>query len=236
MIAPLVTRFLQHITQQNSWAKPHLTAFAGQIIAFDFSLMRMQLVVLEDGSLATAPDNAMPNATVFIPPSLAMRLASGDEHAKTLIKVDGDVHVATEVSKVLQQMRWDIEEDISHLTGDIAAYKIGEVTQSMFAQAKKQTTQFAEMVSEYWQEEKPVLAKKMHVEQFNQSVDTLRHDVERFEKKLEKLSQQIGSSAEDTDTHIASSVKKVQSTKPKSTKAESTKAGTAKAKTPKEST
>ncbi|MDZ4210117.1 MAG: hypothetical protein U1C59_00220, partial [Methylotenera sp.] len=63
MIAPLVTRFLQHITQQNSWAKPYLIAFSGQIIAFDFSLMRMQLIVLEDGSLATAPDNAVPNAT-----------------------------------------------------------------------------------------------------------------------------------------------------------------------------
>jgi ubiquinone biosynthesis protein UbiJ len=217
MIAQLATRFLQHITQQNTWAKPHLVAFAGQVITFDFSVLRMQLIVLEDGSLATAPDNALPNATVYIPPSLAMRLVTGDEHAKTLIKVDGDVHVATEVSKVLQQMRWDIEEDISHITGDIAAYKIGEVTQSMFAQAKKQTTQFADMVSEYWQEEKPVLAKKMHVEQFNQSVDTLRHDVERFEKKLEKLAQQVKDSQEAKPDSVAAR-KKASATKPKTPK------------------
>jgi ubiquinone biosynthesis protein UbiJ len=214
MIAPLATRFLQHITHQNSWAKPHLQAFAGQVITFDFSLMRMPLIVLEDGSLATAPDNALPNATVFIPPSLAMRLVSGDANAKSLIKVDGDVHVATEISKILQQMRWDIEEDISHLTGDIAAYKIGEVSKSMFAQAKKQTTQLAEMVSEYWQEEKPVLAKKMHVEQFNQSVDNLRHDVERFEKKLEKLTHQIQTTAQIDNTDNSPSENKKPS-KPK---------------------
>lgn len=191
MIAQLATRFLQHITYQNSWAKPHLMPFAGQVICFDFSLLRMSLIILEDGSLATSPDNTQANATVFIPPSLAMRLVSGDIHAKTLIKVDGDVHVATEVSKVLQQMRWDIEEDISHITGDIAAYKIAEVTQSMFAQAKKQSSQLTDMVTEYWQEEKPLIAKKRHVEQFNADVDTLRNDAERFEKKLEKLAQTL---------------------------------------------
>lgn len=197
MIAPLVTRFLQHITQQNNWARPHLTPFSGQVIAFDFSLMRAHLTILEDGSLAVAPDKAEANATVYIPPSLGMRLATGDAQAKSLIKVDGDTHLATEVSKVLQQMRWDIEEDISHVVGDIAAFKLGEVSKSMFAQAKKQTTDVADMVAEYWQEEKNVLAKKTHVTQFNDAVDTLRHDVERFEKRIEKLTQSIASSPTD---------------------------------------
>ena len=181
----------------------------------------MSLIVLEDGSLATAPDNTLANASVFIPPSLALRLLSGDAHAKTLIKVDGDVHVATEVSKVLQQMRWDIEEDMSHITGDIAAYKIGEVTQSMFAQAKKQTTQLADMVSEYWQEEKPVIAKKRHVEEFNASVDTLRHDVDRFEKKLEKLAQQFQNSNQTADSPTETKAKKTK-TSPRKTPKEST--------------
>lgn len=218
MIAQLATRFLQHITHQNSWAKPHLKPFAGQIITFDFSLLRMSLIILEDGSLATSPDNALPNATVFIPPSLALRLVSGDAHAKTLIKVDGDVHVATEVSKVLQQMRWDIEEDISHITGDIAAYKIGEVTQSMFAQAKKQTTQLADMVTEYWQEEKPMIAKKRHVEAFNTEVDILRNDVERFQKKLEKLAQSLKDAYQAESTTTELKPKKTKSTKPKTPK------------------
>ena len=218
MIAQLATRFLQHITHQNSWAKPHLMPFAGQVITFDFSLLRMSLIILEDGSLATSPDNALPIATVFLLPSLAMRLVSGDVHAKTLIKVDGDVHVATEVSKVLQQMRWDIEEDISNITGDIAAYKIGEVTQSMFAQAKKQTTQLADMVTEYWQEEKPVIAKKRHVEQFNTEVDTLRNDVERFEKKLEKLAQQLKETDQTESMPTELKAKKSKTTKPKTPK------------------
>lgn len=199
MIAPLVTRFLQHITQQNNWARPYLTPFAGQIICFDFSLMRAHLIILEDGSLAVAPSQTQANATVHIPPSLGMRLVAGDAQAKSLIKIEGDMHLATEVSKVLQQMRWDIEEDISHVVGDIAAFKLGEVSQSMFAQAKKQTTDLADMVAEYWQEEKNVLAKKTHVTQFNDAVDTLRHDIERFEKRLEKLTQSVTATTTSAD-------------------------------------
>jgi len=45
------------------------------------------------------------------------------------------------------------------------------------------------MLSEYWQEEKPMLAKKRHVDQFNSEVDRLRSDVERFEKRLQKLAK-----------------------------------------------
>ena len=50
------------------------------------------------------------------------------------------------------------------------------------------------MASEYWQEEKPLIAKKRHVEQFNNDVDTLRADVERTEKRLEKLTAKIKAS------------------------------------------
>jgi len=84
------------------------------------------------------------------------------------------------------------------VVGDIAAFKLGEVSKSMFAQVKKQSTDLADMVTEYWQEEKNILAKKTHVTQFNDAVDTLRHDVDRFEKRLEKLAQSIAPTVNDS--------------------------------------
>ncbi len=186
MFKPLITRFLQHLTNQNNWARPHLMAYAGQVIVFDFSVAKTALEILEDGSLSAAADTAVANATVYIPPSLAMRLLAKDDTAKSYIKIDGDTQLAAEVSKVLQLMRWDIEGDLSRVVGDIGAYKIGELTQQTLAEIKKQGVNAVEMVSEYWQEEKNILAKKRHVDQFNQDVDTLRNDVERLEKRLDK--------------------------------------------------
>jgi ubiquinone biosynthesis accessory factor UbiJ len=193
MLKPLVTKFLQHITNQNNWSRQHLIGFAGKVVAFDFVLLKANLIILEDGSLAIAGETATPEATIHVPPSLALRLIAKDEAAKMFIKIDGDTHLATEFSKVLQNMRWDVEEDLSHFTGDIAAFKIGELSKKTFAEMRQQSINAAEMLSEFWQEEKPILAKKRHVEQFNADVDTLKSDVARFEKKLAKLTKSLES-------------------------------------------
>ena len=191
MLQALSTRFLQHVCSQNQWSKPYLLPFAGNVIAFDFVLLKTNLQILEDGSLALAAEHesktASPEASIYAPPSLVLRMMAGDESAKMQFKVTGDTHFATEFSKVLQNMRWDIEEDLSHFTGDIAANKIGTTTQKILSTAKQQSIQAAEMLSEYWQEEKNIIAKKRHVEQFNADVDTLKSDIARFEKRMQKL-------------------------------------------------
>ena len=187
MLKSLVTRFLQHLTNQNNWSRSQLVGFAGKVVTFDFSLIKAHLIILEDGSLAISGETQAPDATIYLPPSLALRLLANDEAAKMQIKIEGDMHLATEFSKVLQNMRWDIEEDLSHVVGDIAASKLGAASQFAVTTAKTQSINLAEMLSEYWQEEKLILAKKRHVESFNADVDTLKSDVARFEKRLSKL-------------------------------------------------
>jgi ubiquinone biosynthesis protein UbiJ len=196
MFKQLATRFLQHLTNQNNWSREHLIGFAGKVIQFDIALIKTNLLILEDGSLAIAGETAAPDAIIHITPSLALRLLAKDEAAKLQIKIDGDTHLATELSKVLQLMRWDIEEDLSHIVGDISANKIGELSRKTFSESKKQSVNLAEMLAEYWQEEKPMLAKKRHVEQFNTDVDALRSDVTRFEKRLEKLAKSLESKSQ----------------------------------------
>ncbi|MGB7816757.1 MAG: SCP2 sterol-binding domain-containing protein [Methylotenera sp.] len=196
MFKPLATRFLQHLTNQNNWSREHLIGLAGKVIQFDAALMKTNLLILEDGSLAIAGETAAPDATIHLPPSMALRLLAKDEAAKTQIRIDGDTRLATELSKVLQLMRWDIEEDLSHVVGDIAANKIGATSHKIIQETKQQSIHLAEMLVEYWQEEKNVLAKKRHVEQFNTEVDTLRGDVARFEKRLEKLAKSIESNSQ----------------------------------------
>ena len=190
MLNRLITRFLQHLTKQNDWSREYLIGFANKIVQFDFVLVKVNLQILEDGSLAIAAENiTKPDATIYLPPSLALRLMAGDESAKSHIKIDGDTQLAAEFSKVLQNMRWDIEEDLSHVTGDIAAVKISALSKKAFSEMRQQSINAAEMLSEYWQEEKPMLAKKRHVEQFNADVDVLKSDVARVEKRLQKLTK-----------------------------------------------
>ena len=198
MFKPLITRFLQHITKQNNWSRPYLAVFSGKIVQLDFTLIKTNLAILEDGSLSVAGDTAIADAIVHIPPSLLLRILANDQAAKTQISIDGDVHLATEFSKILQQMRWDFEEDLSHAIGDIAASKLAETSQKILHESKSKSMQIAEMLTEYWQEEKLMLAKKQQVEQFNSNVDILKSDVARAEKMLQKLTKLANKSLESS--------------------------------------
>ncbi len=200
MFKALSTRFLQHLIAQNNWANAMLRPFAGKSVRFNLPPVSTTLVILESGSLAIAGETNIADATVIIPPSLLMRLIAKDEAAKLRIQIEGDTHLATELAKVFSNMRWDYEDDLSKLVGDIPASKIGQLGRHTAKTLKETSVNLAEMLTEYWQEEKPMIAKKRHVEQFNAQVDTLRADVERFEKRLAKLTHQYANIPTSNDT------------------------------------
>ena len=201
MLKAISTRILQHLITQNSWANTMLQPFAGKSAQFNISLINTTLVILENGSLAIAGETNTPDAIVTIPPSLLLRLIAKDESAKLKINIEGDTHLAAELAKVFTNMRWDYEDDLSKLIGDIPANKMGEFSRQTTKIIKDTTTNLAEMLSEYWQEETSMIAKKRHVEEFNAGVDRLRADVARFEKKLQKLTQKLNSNSAAVDNN-----------------------------------
>lgn len=190
MFKSLATHLLQHLIAQNSWANAMLQPFAGKSVQINIPPVSNSLVILEDGSLAMAGETNIADATVTIPPSLLLRLIAKDEAAKMQINISGDTHLASELAKVFTHMRWDYEDDLSKLVGDVPAYKVGQFSRQAVQSVKETSVNLAEMLAEYWQEENPLIAKKRHVDAFNTQVDTLRADVERFEKRLAKLMQQ----------------------------------------------
>ena len=190
MFKALSTRFLQHLLTQNSWANALLQPYAGKAVQFDIASIKANIIILEDGGLGMAGETNIADATVCISASLLLRLIAQDEAAKVQIVISGDTHLATEFAKVLSSMRWDYEDDLSKLVGDVSALKISKFGRDASTGIKRNSIQLAEMLSEYWQEEKPLIAKNRLVEKFNTEVDTLRADVARFEKRLTKLTQQ----------------------------------------------
>lgn len=187
MLKGPITRILQHLIDQNSWAHALLLPFAGQSVRLDFVVTDATLVILENGNLAMAGETNTADATVTIPPSLLLRLLAKDEAAKLQIVVEGDTHLASELGKVFTHMRWDYEDDLSKIMGELPAGKVGRFLRETSHTLWDTGTNLSDMLLEYWQEEKPLIAKKRHVEQFNTEVDHLRADVDRLEKRLEKL-------------------------------------------------
>lgn len=191
MFKPVATRLLNHLINQNSWAREQLQPFGGKAVRFNIPPVSATLTVLEDGGLAMAGESATPEAIVTIPFPVALRLLANDEAANTLIALEGDTELATVLAKVLHNISWEYEEDLSRLIGDAPAHQFAEFGRKATAEARKQAVNVAQMLAEYWQEEQPLIAKKRHVEKFVKEVDALRDDAERFAKRLEKFETRL---------------------------------------------
>ena len=105
------------------------------------------------------------------------------------ITVSGDVDLANIFSKIMLKARWDYEEDLSYLVGDIAAVEITKITRAFARDGKKSLQSVAENFVEYWQEEKQILITKAEVDKFNSGVDEIQESFSRVEAKINELLQ-----------------------------------------------
>ena len=130
---------------------------------------------------------------------VAMRALRGDEEAWNAVTVDGDTVFAQEIGYLVRHLKWDVEEDLSHVFGDVAAHRMAEGGRALNRWREQAGENVAQAFAEYWTEERPLIAKRRDVEQFNHEVDTLRDDVERLEKRVEMLAnrQAVGDIRKD---------------------------------------
>jgi ubiquinone biosynthesis accessory factor UbiJ len=182
----LMTKILSHLMSQNAWAKRDLLPYAGKTVTIDLIPFKSTLIILENGALAQAGKTAQADAILRLTPSVALRILANDLSAQKEVQFEGNEELAMTVAKVLNNFRWDYEEDLSHWIGDIPAHKMAQIARNGATLIKNQSIQWGEMLAEFWTEEVPLVAKKYSLEKFTQEVDHLRDDVARFEKRIQK--------------------------------------------------
>ena len=179
---------LNHLLAQNSWAIQRLARFSGKTAKFDIAPFSFACTILADGSLQSADTAASVDALCVIAPSLLPRLAVHDEKAHTEIRSEGDTALLTEIFFLSRNLRWDAAEDLSSITGDIAAERFVNAARSARQQVRDAAVNLSQSAAEYLTEERPLLAKPQQVSAFMQQVDTLRDDVARLEQRINRLS------------------------------------------------
>jgi ubiquinone biosynthesis protein UbiJ len=179
---------LNHLLTQNSWALERLARFAGKTARFDIAPFSFACTILADGTLRGADADTGADASCVIEPSLLPRLALHDEKAHGEIRSEGDDALLAEIFFLSRNLRWDVAEDLSMVTGDIAAERIVQAVQGARQQLREGALNLSRAAAEYWTEERPLLAKPRQVAEFMQKVDTLRDDVARLEQRIKRLS------------------------------------------------
>jgi ubiquinone biosynthesis protein UbiJ len=177
---------LNHLFAQNSWARPRLLRFLGKTVRFHIAPFSFAYVILSDGTLQATGSKASADAVLNIAPSLLPRLLVKDELAHAGIASSGDAALLAEIFYLSRNLRWDAAEDLSRVTGDIAAERILNAVQNTHEQLGASALHFSQAAAEYWTEERPLLAKPGQLAAFSASVDTLRDDLARLALRVKR--------------------------------------------------
>lgn len=175
---------LNHLLDRSGWALKSLAGFAGKTARFNIAPFSFAYTIQPDGTLRNADKNTNADASFIVSPSLLPRLALKDDTAFSQIQSSGDTALLAEIFYLSRNLRWDAAEDISRVTGDIAAERLVRLAASGHQQISDSAMNLSLALTEYWTEERPVLAKSADIHRFVQQVDTLRDDVARLEQRI----------------------------------------------------
>jgi len=186
---------VNHLLRGAPWACEQLAPFAGSVVRVSVPPVSALVRLEPDGTLAQASADAEAAATIRASAPTAARLfLLADAAARRDVIVEGDVALASALSGVLSNLRWDVEEDLSRVVGDIAAHRMVQAGSGVLQWQRRTATRLAQSLAEYWTEERPLLASREAVRDFVDAVAALRDDVERLDKRIERLAS--GSSAQ----------------------------------------
>ncbi|MGB5079292.1 MAG: hypothetical protein WBO23_00940 [Burkholderiales bacterium] len=179
---------LNHLLSQQRWAAERLKAFSGQGVEFrcpPFPDLRVR--ILDSGLLDRAEASAASSLVVSFKPAALPLLIGRDETALKHVDIEGSAELASTVQYLARHLHWDAEEDLSRILGDVLAHGLASQGRAFAAWQREAATRLAENLAEYWTEEQPLLARAADVEKFCRDVDTLRDDLARMEKRIERL-------------------------------------------------
>jgi len=119
---------LNHVLQQEPEALARLKRQSGRVALVRWRTLTLQLAATPAGLLALAPPDAAPDLTLALtqasPLALVQQAVVGE---KPEVRIEGDVQFAAELNWLVDHVRWDIEEDLSKVLGDVAAHRLGEL-------------------------------------------------------------------------------------------------------------
>ena len=130
----LMLAALEHLLEQQSWARERLARHAGRTILIVFDLPRVaglpppeiRATIDRDGLLTLADGQPSADAVLRLRPSVDAFFATLREGAQGLqqhLRIEGDVTLAATLGELAQHLRWDAEEDLSRVLGDVAAHR-----------------------------------------------------------------------------------------------------------------
>jgi ubiquinone biosynthesis protein UbiJ len=177
---------LNHLLEAEAWARLRLAPFAGETVELRAPpLPTLRLRILPGGMVQA--DEGEPGLVMTLKPEILVALARGEEHALRSVTVEGNAKLAAEALVLARHLRWDAEEDLSRLVGDVAAHRLADAGRAFAAWHLDAAQRLAAALADYATEEKQLLARRADLDALGDSLSRLRDAIARLDKRVERL-------------------------------------------------
>jgi ubiquinone biosynthesis protein UbiJ len=184
---------LNHLLSQHAFARERLRAFAGRVVEVRCPpFPGLRLGITEAGLVERAAAESASALRVRLEPGALPLLLMGDAGARSQIAIEGSADLAGAVDELVRELRWDFEEDLSRLLGDVAAHRLASGARNLAAWQRDALQRLAENLAEYWTEEQPLLVRPVDAEKLHRDSAALQEEVARIEARIARLERTAG--------------------------------------------
>ena len=178
---------INHLLGQASWAREKLVPFAGHSAQIKLPPFEAAFLIGEDGCVSAPAPDADLEVSISLPAATPLLTLQGKDAVMRAARIEGSAEFAETLGFVIRNLRWDAEEDLSRIVGDIAAHRIVTGTREFAGWQRQAAQNLAANLAEYFTEEQPLVARQTDIAEFSDDIDRLRDDVARLEKRLQRL-------------------------------------------------
>ena len=180
-----------HLLSQSGWARTRLLPHAGRSARLAVTpLLELDFSVSAEGYFATWSGENEPEVLLELSAAdLPKLLMDGLETAMRHVRIEGNAELADALGFVFRHLRWDAEEDLSRLFGDIAAHRLAEGSRHVLSEGRRSLERAGGNLAEYLTEEAPLLVPRNALPAVAQDIVALRDALGRLDKRVARLEQ-----------------------------------------------
>ncbi len=187
----IVEQILNGHVQESTAALDLLSSLHGKSLGVEVRGPGVAIVVSAENEklrLEFAKDSSA-TATVSGTPLALLTSLRGDALSAfkdSGIAISGDAEVAEDFSTLFRLARPDLEEQLSHLAGDVVAHRIASTVRNARDWSKQAVSALGMNTTEYLQEESRQVPTRVEVEGFFAEIESLRDAAERVAARVDQ--------------------------------------------------
>lgn len=188
----MYARVLNKLLQREEWARERLGQHSGKTLRLRVAGFTSSLTVQAGGLLQPSDPAIVPDVTLTIPVHRfadlpAILQARDPSRIATLMHIEGDAAFAQLASDLARDLRWDPEEDLSRVVGDVAAVRVMRTGKLLAQGVQASAFRLAENVTEFLGEESGLMAPRFALDEHTAQLAGVEQRLNLLDARIARL-------------------------------------------------